>query len=49
MKVLDVWFTPHFIDNLVSYTLIITETNFDINKIKKNAKMLPPPPQILRA
>ena len=43
MKELDVWFTPHCIDNLVSYTLITTETNFDINKVKKNAKMLPPP------
>ena len=43
MKVLEVWFTPHCIDNLVSYTLITTETNFDIKKVKKNAKMLPPP------
>ena len=43
MKVLEVWFTPHCIDNLVSYTLITTETNFDINKLKKNAKMLPHP------
>ena len=43
MKVLEVWFTPHCIDNLVSYTLIVNETNFNINKVKKNAKMLPPP------
>ena len=43
MKVLEVWFTPHCIDNLVSYTLITNETNFSINKVKKNAKMLPPP------
>ena len=42
MKVLEVWFNPHCIDNLVSYTLIIIETNFDINKVKKNVKMLPP-------
>ena len=43
MKVLEVWFTPHCIDNLVSCTLITIETNFDINTVKKNAKMLPPP------
>ena len=43
MKVLEVLFTPHCIDNLVSYTLITNETNFNINKVKKNAKMLPPP------
>ena len=42
MKV-EVWFTPHCIDNLVSYTLITNETNFNINKVKKNATMLPPP------
>ena len=43
MKVLEVWFTPHCIDDLVSYTLITIETAFDINKVKKNAKILPPP------
>ena len=43
MKMLEVWFTPYCIDNLVSYTLITIESNFDINKVKKNAKMLPPP------
>ena len=43
MKVLEVCFTPHCIDNLVGYTLITIETNFNINTVKKNAKMLPPP------
>ena len=43
MKVLEAWFTPHCIDNLVSYTLIPIETNLNISKVKKNAKMLPPP------
>ena len=43
MKVLEVWFTPHCINNLVSYTLIIIETNFIINKVKKNANNLPQP------
>ena len=43
MKVLEVWFTPNCIDDLASYTLITIETNFDINKLKKNAEMLPHP------
>ena len=42
MKVLEVWFTPHCIDNLVSYTLITIDTNFNINKVKKNAKNVTP-------
>ena len=43
MKGLEVWSTPHCIDNLVSYTLVTIETDFDINKEKKSEKMLPPP------
>ena len=33
MKVLEVWFTPHCIENLASYTLLTTETNFDIKGV----------------
>ena len=36
MKVLEVWFTPHCIDNLVSYTLVTLETNFNIEELEKN-------------
>ena len=49
MKVLEIWFTPHCIDNLVSFTLITIETNFNIDKVKKNVKMLLPHPSILKS
>ena len=44
MKVLEVWFTPHCIDNLVKlHTDNNWDLNFDINKVKKMQKCYPHP------